>query len=260
MAQLELKELAYILGQDDLIVTQEITVYQSVLRWINHMPEERQGAIATLLPKVRLGLMNKRYIMDNVLNNDVVKTNLESKLLVFNTLQVMSKPSFLCSEPGINNLFCPRFPNAILLIVELGSDTMPSFDYSTNSWITVHTHPSLEYPMGHISFYNTVFLGRYLYIVGGFEWFDWSQSVWRFNLVTHIWQEISPMQESWAFMCGTMLKGCIYAIGGHNHDISLRTAECYQPDINQWTFIASMKEERRKASCTTLITNKNGNL
>uniref|UniRef100_A0A8C5GJI9 BACK domain-containing protein n=1 Tax=Gouania willdenowi TaxID=441366 RepID=A0A8C5GJI9_GOUWI len=254
--QLEVQELADILGQDDLTVTQESTVYQSVLRWINHMPEERQGAISTLLPKVRLGLMDKSYITDNVLNNDVVKTNPESHLLVYNTLKVMSQPSLLCSESGINNtLFCRRLPNAILLMFRFYSKTIEAFDYRTNSWITVHTHPSLEDSMTHLLFYSTVFLGRCFYIVGGvLRWTDPFNRVWRFNLVTHTWQEMSPMQESRALMSVTVLKGCIYAMGGYrdNYVISRRTAERYQSNINQWTFIASMNEERIRASCTTL--------
>uniref|UniRef100_A0A8C5DSI7 Kelch like family member 10 n=1 Tax=Gouania willdenowi TaxID=441366 RepID=A0A8C5DSI7_GOUWI len=223
--QLEVQELADILGQDDLTVTQESTVYQSVLRWINHMPEERQGAISTLLPKVRLELMDKSYITDNVLNNDVVKTNPESHLLVSDTLKVMSQPSLLCSESGINNT------------------------------LFFQTNLSLENPMTHLLFYSTVFLGRCFYIVGGgLSWTDPCIRLWRFNLVTHTWQQMSPMQESRYLMSVTVLKGCIYAMGGYRDDDGtlLRTAERYQPNINQWTFIASMNEERISASCSTL--------
>uniref|UniRef100_A0A8C5HSN2 BACK domain-containing protein n=1 Tax=Gouania willdenowi TaxID=441366 RepID=A0A8C5HSN2_GOUWI len=254
--QLAVQELADILGQDDLTVTQESTVYQSVLRWINHMPEERQGAIATLLPKVRLGLMDKSYITDNVLNNDVVKTNPESHLLVSKTLKVMSQPSLLFSECGIDNtLFCRRLPNAVLLMIGLFSKAIKAFDYRTNSWITVHTHPGPEDPMIHKFFYSTVFLGGYLYLVGGvLRLTDPFNRVWRYNLVTHTLQEMSPMQDSRDSGSVTVLKGCIYAMGGHrNHDSTLlRTAERYQPNVNQWTFIASMNEERKDACCTTL--------
>uniref|UniRef100_A0A8C5DPP3 Kelch-like protein 10 n=1 Tax=Gouania willdenowi TaxID=441366 RepID=A0A8C5DPP3_GOUWI len=102
---------------------------------------------------------------------------------------------------------------------------------------------------------NTVFLGRCFYIVGsGLRWTDPCNRVWRYNLVTHTWQEMSPMQESRYLMSVTVLKGYIYAMGGRRDDdvISHRTAERYQPNINQWTFIASMNEERIRASCTTL--------
>uniref|UniRef100_A0A8C5H0T6 Kelch like family member 10 n=1 Tax=Gouania willdenowi TaxID=441366 RepID=A0A8C5H0T6_GOUWI len=247
------EELADILGQDDLNVTQESEVYESVLRWINYRPEERQGDISTLLPKVRLGLMDKRFVRDIVLNNDVVKTNPESHLLVSETLRVMSQPSLLCSESGINNtLFCRRLPNAILLMVGLNSNNIEAFDCSTNSWITVHNHLSLDI-MTHLRLYSTVFLGGCFYIVGGgLSWTDPFNRVWRYKLVKHTWKEMSTMQESRRFVSVTVLKRCIYVMGGLRNLTSLRTAERYQPNINQWTFIASMNERRSNASCTTL--------
>uniref|UniRef100_A0A8C5DGY8 BACK domain-containing protein n=1 Tax=Gouania willdenowi TaxID=441366 RepID=A0A8C5DGY8_GOUWI len=230
--QLAEQELADILGQDDLTVTQESTVYQSVLRWINHMPEERQGAISTLLPKVRLGLMDKSYITGNVLNNDVVKTNPESHLLVSDTLKVMSQPSLLCSESGINNtLFCRRLPNAVLLMFRLYSKTIEAFDYRTNSWITVHTHPSLGDTMAHLLFYSTVFFGGYLYIVGSvLRWTDRFNRVWRYNLVTHTWQDMSPMQETRRCVSVAELKGYIYAMGGRDGSGYLRT-DCQEAEL-----------------------------
>uniref|UniRef100_A0A8C5H4H9 Kelch-like protein n=1 Tax=Gouania willdenowi TaxID=441366 RepID=A0A8C5H4H9_GOUWI len=247
--------MAHILGQENLTVTKESKVYESVLRWIKHKPEERQGAIATLLPKVRLGLMNKRYIRHNVLSNDVVKTNPESHLLVYNTLQVMSRPSLLYSEPEINKtLFCRRLPNAVLLVVEFFSEAIETFDFITNSWITVpnnHMDPMIPSFLA-----STVFLGKYLYIVGGvFDWNERHDRVWRFNLVNHTWQEVSPLHVSRGLMSVAVLKGCIYAMGGfenYDDESSLRSAERYQPNINQWTFIASMNEERIDASCSTL--------
>uniref|UniRef100_A0A8C5DNH6 Kelch like family member 10 n=1 Tax=Gouania willdenowi TaxID=441366 RepID=A0A8C5DNH6_GOUWI len=178
-----------------------------------------------------------------------------SHLLVSDTLKVMSQPSLLCSESGINNtLFCRRLPNAILMMVRIFSKTIEAFDYRTNSWITVQTNPSLEDSMTHLDLYSIVFLGRCFYIVGsGLRMTDPSNRVWRFNLDTHTWQEMSPMQESQNFVSVTVLKGYIYAMGGFRDDgTSLRTAERYQPNINQWTFIASMNEERIYASCTTL--------
>uniref|UniRef100_A0A8C5GS42 Kelch like family member 10 n=1 Tax=Gouania willdenowi TaxID=441366 RepID=A0A8C5GS42_GOUWI len=119
----------------------------------------------------------------------------------------------------------------------------------------LQTHPSLEKPMTHLFYYSTVFLGRCFYIVGGgLRWTDPCNRVWRYNLVTNTWQQMSPMQESRYLMSVTELKGCIYAMGGYRDDdgTTRRTAERYQPNINQWTFIASMNEERFSASCTTL--------
>uniref|UniRef100_A0A8C5GJ45 BACK domain-containing protein n=1 Tax=Gouania willdenowi TaxID=441366 RepID=A0A8C5GJ45_GOUWI len=208
-------ELADILGQDDLTVTQESTVYQSVLRWINHMPEERQGAISTLLPKVRLGLMDKSYITDNVLNNDVVKTNPESHLLVSDTLKVMSQPSLLCSESGINNtLFCRRLPNAVLLMVGLFSNTTEAFDYRTNSWITVHTHPR------RISASCTT-LNNKIYICGG-QSNRILKTAEYYNPDTNQWTLITPMGTPRCDLGVVAYMGHIFAVGGRDGPIDLR--------------------------------------
>uniref|UniRef100_A0A8C5GBE8 Uncharacterized protein n=1 Tax=Gouania willdenowi TaxID=441366 RepID=A0A8C5GBE8_GOUWI len=220
-------------------------------------PDTNQWTLITPMgtPRYRLGVVAYMGHIFAVGGRDGFRDLRSSHLLVSDTLKVMSQPSLLCSESGINNtLFCCRLPNAVLLMFRFFSNTIEAFDYRTNSWITVQTHPILEDTMGHLLFYSTVFLGRCFYIVGGgLRWTDPSNRVWRFNLVTHTWQEMSPMQESRYLMSVTVLKGYIYAMGGCRVDgTSLRTAEHYQPNINQWTFIASMNEERCYASCTTL--------
>uniref|UniRef100_A0A8C5GQ60 Kelch-like protein 10 n=1 Tax=Gouania willdenowi TaxID=441366 RepID=A0A8C5GQ60_GOUWI len=174
----------------------------------------------------------------------------------YNVPEMVHTHRYFDIASGINNtLFCRRLPNAVLLMFRLYSKIIKAFDYRTNSWITVHTHPSLWDSMTHLFFYSTVFLGRHLYIVGGgIRMTDPYNIMWSFNLVTHTWQEMSPMQESRRCVSVTVLKGNIYAMGGYRNDdgTSLRTAERYQSNINQWTFIASMNEERVNASCTTL--------
>ena len=46
-------ELKEFLGRDDLSVRKESMVFEAVLHWIAHVPEERKGHIAELLSKVR---------------------------------------------------------------------------------------------------------------------------------------------------------------------------------------------------------------
>uniref|UniRef100_A0A8C5GR96 Kelch like family member 10 n=1 Tax=Gouania willdenowi TaxID=441366 RepID=A0A8C5GR96_GOUWI len=219
-----------------------------------YIPDTNQWTLITPMGTPRCGLGVVAYMghIFAVGGRDGFRNLRSSHLLVSDTLKVMSQPSLLCSESGINNtLSCRRLPNAVLLMFRLNSKTIEAFDYRTNSWITVHT--SLENPMTHLDLYSTVFLGRCFYIVGGvFRYTDPCNRVWRYNLVEHTWQEMSPMQESRYSVSVTVLKGCIYAMGGFRNSTSHRTAERYQSNINQWTFIASMNEERRNASCTTL--------
>ncbi|XP_029022352.1 kelch-like protein 10 [Betta splendens] len=54
--QLSAQELSGILDTDDLNVRKESFVYDAVLRWIAHKPEDRERHIDELFSKVRLAL------------------------------------------------------------------------------------------------------------------------------------------------------------------------------------------------------------
>lgn len=51
--QLSAQELTDILDRDDLNVRKESTVYESILHWIGHIPEERERHMGVLLSKVQ---------------------------------------------------------------------------------------------------------------------------------------------------------------------------------------------------------------
>uniref|UniRef100_A0A8C9XXN5 Kelch like family member 10 n=1 Tax=Sander lucioperca TaxID=283035 RepID=A0A8C9XXN5_SANLU len=52
LLELSVQQLAAIIESDHLNVKRENTVFEAVLRWINHLPDQRQGLISELLPKV----------------------------------------------------------------------------------------------------------------------------------------------------------------------------------------------------------------
>uniref|UniRef100_A0A8C5DH63 Kelch-like protein n=1 Tax=Gouania willdenowi TaxID=441366 RepID=A0A8C5DH63_GOUWI len=94
--------------------------------------------------------------------------------------------------------------------------------------------------MAHLFFYSTVFLGRCFYIVGsGLSWTDPCNRVWRFNLVTHTWQEMSPMQES-RYSVIVAYMGHIFAVGGSDGSRDLSSAEAYDPVTNTWYDVPEM--------------------
>uniref|UniRef100_A0A8C5DEM5 Uncharacterized protein n=1 Tax=Gouania willdenowi TaxID=441366 RepID=A0A8C5DEM5_GOUWI len=63
--------------------------------------------------------------------------------------------------------------------------------------------------------------------------------VWRYNLVTHTWQEMSPMQESRALLIVAYM-GHIFAVGGRYGFRDLRSAEAYDPVTNTWYDVPEM--------------------
>ncbi|XP_028292315.1 kelch-like protein 10 isoform X2 [Gouania willdenowi] len=251
--QLQVHELADILECNGLNVQQESTVFESILKWIAHMPNERRDNITTLLSKVRLGLLSPTYLQLTVLTNDVVTANDDSKLMVLDAIKIMSELEEN-STPGIyHEIAVPRLPNSILLATGGWTDFNPtdeimSYDYRTDCWF----RGPLSKLMHPVAYHGSAFLNEYLYIVGGRKDTEWLNSVHRFQFFTQTWNEVAPMHQRRCYVSVAVLDECIYAMGGFNGVDRLKTAEVYQPETNQWTFISPMNSVRSDASCTTL--------
>nr|ASV63217.1 Klhl10 [Channa punctata] len=252
--QLSMQELTDILDSDDLNVKQESTVFEAVVRWISHLPEEREGHIPVLLSKVRLALSSEEYIRNTVMANKLVRKNKECLEIASVAIQAISQ--IVTNSPLETDLSYrlarPRLPDALLLATGGWSGVNPSddievYDIRTDCWINITNN--LMHPR---AYHGAVFLNEYVYCVGGFNGVEHFNTVHRFDLCTHTWHEAGPMHSRRCYVSVTVLDGCIYAMGGFDGQTRLSTAERYRPETNQWTLIAPMQEQRSDASCTTL--------
>jgi kelch-like protein 10 len=65
LLELPVEELQAIVGADVLNVKEEM-VWECVLRWIDHDTENRNGHIVDLLKNIRLGLLDRNFLQENV--------------------------------------------------------------------------------------------------------------------------------------------------------------------------------------------------
>uniref|UniRef100_A0A8C4EU93 BTB domain-containing protein n=1 Tax=Dicentrarchus labrax TaxID=13489 RepID=A0A8C4EU93_DICLA len=247
------RELTAILGRDDLNVRKESIVYEAILHWIAHAPEERKKHIAVLFSKFRLALTNKDYINMKVLSNELVRNSPECNHTVIDVLKrihIIKNSSWLS---GLRKpLTCPRLPNAVLLAIGGWSGGNPTnsieaYNIRADCWINVTSR--WEHPR---AYHGTAFLDGYVYCVGGFDRLEHFNSVRRYDPSTRSWTEAAPMHCCRCYVSVTVLNGYIYAVGGFDGHTRLSTAERYRPEANQWSLIAPMHEQRSDASCTTL--------
>ncbi|KAM3606146.1 uncharacterized protein V6R79_011464 [Siganus canaliculatus] len=251
--QLSAQELSDIISRDDLGVKEEKAVFEAVVRWVGHAPEEREKHLDALLSKVRMALLNRDFLNVNVQCNALVKKNPECLLMARNAklLRLHLRNSFHAC--GVrNSLARPRLPNVILLAIGGWSGGDPTngieaYDFQTDYWLDV-TDP-LERPR---AYHGTAFLDGYVYCVGGFDRLEHFNSVRRFDPSTRTWREVAPMYFRRCYVSVSVLDGCIYAMGGYNGQVRLDTAERYSPRTNQWSLIARMNEQRSDACSTTL--------
>uniref|UniRef100_A0A8C3API2 Kelch like family member 10 n=1 Tax=Cyclopterus lumpus TaxID=8103 RepID=A0A8C3API2_CYCLU len=252
--QLPLEQLVDILDRDDLYVRNESVAFEAVLRWIDHVPEERKAHVAVLLSKVRLALTTMAYMQLKVLSNELVNTNTQCLTMVRDALEAITY--IRTSRPSVahlsNPLARPRLPNAILLAIGGWSSNNPTngieaYDIRADYWINVTNN--CERPR---AYHGTVVLNGSLYCIGGFDRVEYFNSVRKFDLSTRIWHEAASMCHRRCYVSVTVLGECIYALGGFDGHTRLSTAERYRPEANQWSLIAPMQEVRSDASSTTL--------
>ncbi|XP_047194393.1 kelch-like protein 10 [Hippoglossus stenolepis] len=252
--QLSVEELTVFIGRDELNVRNESIVFDAILRWIAHIPREREQNIAVLLSQVRLGLTSRAYILTQVIPNKLVKSNAECKQIAEHSMCMIWHMSTI--EPltcGLRNTLArPRVPNAFLLVTggcNNGGQCCDIKAYDPIADHCINISDKMEYTRAH---HGTAFLNGYVYCIGGFARERYFNSVVRLDLRTHTWQEVAPMHYCRGYVSVTVLNGFIYALGGSDGLLRLHTAERYCPETNQWTLIAPMYLLRSDASCTVL--------
>lgn len=48
------------------------------------------------------------------------------------------------------------------------------------------------------------------------------------------------------------VSGCVYAVGGFNGSLRIRTVDCYDPMMDRWTSVSSMQDRRSTLGAAVL--------
>ncbi|PIO69891.1 kelch repeat protein [Teladorsagia circumcincta] len=124
------------------------------------------------------------------------------------------------------------------------------YDPCRNEWTSVE-------PMcrERCEFSVSVFDGC-LYVVGG-ETFENSMERFDPEAQKDKWKLVRPMPTFRSYPGSAVLNGHLYAAGGNKHPKYFRTVEKYDPDTDEWTAVADMKEERSSVRPLTLHEHSN---
>jgi kelch-like protein 10 len=253
LLELPLEDLKVIIGADELNVTSEQVVWDVVLRWINHDEENRNGSIVELIKKVRLGLLDSKFVLENVKDHPYVAGNDECRAIIMdaqNSLLALEIIKQKEREIPYGKFACPRIRYETLFVVadcEMTGEYcyIKMHDRRTNRWVKLG-QSNLQ--VNRI-LYGTAVIGFNVYVIGGLHIssdLNWCHC---FNVVTKRWRELFPMQESRSSLSVAVLDELVYAMGG---GVRGKTAERYDYRTNRWSMIAPMNEKRDSASATTL--------
>jgi len=89
LLELTADQAIQIFGNDELNVKSEELVWDAILRWISHKPDERRDHIVDLIVQVRTGLMETQYFMEHVKDHPFVHGNEGCRPIVIETLRFL---------------------------------------------------------------------------------------------------------------------------------------------------------------------------
>ncbi|XP_028138655.2 kelch-like protein 10 isoform X3 [Diabrotica virgifera virgifera] len=270
---LSLNQIQDIINSDDLNVKSEETVWEVILRWIDHDTENRRKHIVELMKCIRLGLLDTQFFLEHVKEHPYVSSSEESRPMIIETLKFLYDLEMITHSP--NNIRSgsqfliiwsprdgevitpeiarPRVPHEILFAIGGWSGGSPTnfietYDTRADRWVKVEEVD----PAGSRAYHGTAVVGFKIYVIGGFDGMDYFNSCRCFDAVTKTWKEVAPMHSRRCYVSTSVLKGTIYAMGGYDGHSRKNSAEKYDHRTNQWSLIAPMNMQRSDASACNL--------
>ncbi|XP_021917838.1 kelch-like protein 10 [Zootermopsis nevadensis] len=256
LLELPAEELQAIIGTEELNVKDEKVVWECILRWINHDPDNRKGHIADLLKGVRLGLLDAKFFEDEVKKHPYVTENEECKPVISETLTFLRDVQMLTKEGKefvTPRIAYPRIPQDILFVIgglskRSATDEIEAYDVRADRWSVVEGVDLISTRKYH----RTAVVGFDIYVIGGKDGGEILSSCRCFNAVTKTCREVAPMNARRHSLIVAVLRGSVYAMGGLYDGLRLSTAERYDCETNQWSWIAPMNIGRRDVSAAVL--------
>ncbi|XP_075425596.1 kelch-like protein 6 isoform X2 [Ascaphus truei] len=243
--ELPFEILYHILKSDDLYVTEEAQVFETVVNWVHYKQPERIAILPRILECVRLPLLDPWYFVGLVEANELIRQCPD----VFPLMQE-ARMYHMTGNEIISERTKPRiheFQSEVFMIIggctkeEKFVIEVTCLDPLRRSRLEVAKLPVSEQESENenkkwvefacITFKNEV------YISGGKET---QHDVWKYNSSINKWIQMEYLnvgrwRHKMAALCGK-----VYAIGGFDGSQRIYSVEAYDPFHNCWTEVAPL--------------------
>ncbi|KAL3836007.1 hypothetical protein ACJMK2_021462 [Sinanodonta woodiana] len=246
-------EVQEIISRDELNVSSEEQVFESVLSWIKRDLQNRQEALPELMVKVRLPLLTPQYLSDRVATEDLIKNSLVCRDLLDEAkdYHLMPERRGLLQTFKVRPRCCTDVPGIIYAVGGLTStgdslSTVESFDPFVGRWTVAEAMSTMRSRVG------VAVLNGKLYAIGGYDGMERLSTVEVFEQDSRRWRKVTSMNCKRSALGSVGLNKKLYVLGGYDGVASLRSVEVYDPDTNIWTILSSMLKHRSAAGVTVL--------
>ena len=233
-----------LITSDQLNVRKEEEVYLAVLQWVKQSPEERTQHLPKLLASVRLPMLSVPFLMQEVDEEPLLKTNVECRDL----LDEAKKYHLLPERRDLrstNPRFIPRKSTVGTLYAVGGKESSESITRSveTYSFLEDKWSESTGMIVRRQQLGVGVLDGK-VYAVGCSDGSLRLSSVECFDPATSFWSFVAPMSTCRSGVGVGVMGGAMYASGGYDGRSCLNTVERFDLDKNLWSPVAQMTTRR----------------
>ena len=238
------EELGQCIANLNRNVVKETSIYQSIMNWVEHDPEERKHKVLNLLQLLKVDQLPYEFV-EACSKENFLENNIECQKFLFNVLLQTLKSqrdemhgSKIISVGGVKNL------SKITEVYNM-RDNKPA-DY-----------PDFPVP---VSGHDLLKLNNYVFCLGGKLIKDncWkvTKRVWFYHVKDKSmkWKEAAPMIDERNLMGATVHNDKLVVAGGHNGQRSVDAAEFYEMPLNRWNPISPLNQTR---SGNALVSCKN---
>ncbi|XP_032659405.1 kelch-like protein 38 isoform X1 [Chelonoidis abingdonii] len=239
-------ELINYLGDDELCGEEE-QVFETLMVWIRHDLQARQGYIQDLFKKVRLQYVHPTFLFHFIANDSLIQSSPTCRSILESARRQMfslHSTSTLDIKPMWH---VPRRYSyqEFLIIIGGRKDNQTTtrdvllYDEKTNQWLSLAKHPMRLYKASAVSLHSNI------YVLGGMpvscEKSPVSDNVYIFSLKLNQWRLVEPMLVPRYSHRSIAYKNYIFSIGGigENQEI-LNSMERYDSIYNVWENMANM--------------------
>ena len=251
--ELSLEAMIELLKCDELNVENENEVFCSALSWIKYDLQSREKLLLEVLKHVRFPLIRTNYLV-NIIKRDML---LRRNAVEVNSLLKAVKRTSVTSDE-FRELWMPRTGPLETVVILTGGRSVSKYGLHSSvlvfmplrdSWVTL---PNLHLPRHS---HGAAVCQGSLYLVGGVCGnISAHPHVCRFSPLSNKWYcDVADLPHPVSCAAVVTLQNKLFVIGGKDCcNTALRKTQCYNPEIDQWDYVADLNLPR-DSHCATVL-------
>lgn len=278
-----------IISTDNLSVTNERIVAESILKWVKHSVSERHSILPELLAEIRMIYLPVDYLTGQFSSEEIIKESVDCWNLIDEVqnydltkndnkcLSTKSEPRNYRMQPGIYAICKSIIATRCISLYSFVEDTwrhVTSWSYFITKrkdtiWHVVAVNGKLYMFLREITqifelktreqqqleTWHRGIHGAAVVPFGNLIYcfgsydVDFEGTLGRFDTEENKWLSEERMRTARCHAAVAILEGSIYVTGGYSQGMYLNSVEKYNPLTREWTAVAPMITPRRRHGC-----------